>query len=136
MEHETGLELLGSFASSPPRWQGDAGADFIEEFRLKRSYRAVSVNSGGRPPEPAPTLLNVAVSMTALIGPNRGVPCRRRFSLVRSTQRGLRGFESSNPKSDEIVSPLRNAGQGSDPSIFKRFMLNRQSADGKNNDDR
>jgi hypothetical protein len=31
----------------PPRWQGDAGVDFIEEFRPKRSYRCVSVNSGG-----------------------------------------------------------------------------------------
>ncbi len=32
----------------PSGWQGDAGVDFIEEFRLKRSYRCVSVNSGGR----------------------------------------------------------------------------------------
>jgi hypothetical protein len=31
----------------PPRWQGDAGLDFIEVFRLNRSYRIVSVNSGG-----------------------------------------------------------------------------------------
>jgi hypothetical protein len=31
----------------PPRWQGDAGVDFIEEFRPKRSYRVVSINSGG-----------------------------------------------------------------------------------------
>ena len=34
--------------SSPSRWQGDVGVDFIEDFRLKRSYRCVSVNSGGR----------------------------------------------------------------------------------------
>jgi hypothetical protein len=32
----------------PPRWQGDAGLDFIEVFRPERSYRCVSVNSGGR----------------------------------------------------------------------------------------
>jgi hypothetical protein len=32
LEHETGLELLGSFASSPPRWQGDVRLDFIEFF--------------------------------------------------------------------------------------------------------
>jgi hypothetical protein len=32
----------------PSRWQGDARLDFIEEFRRKRSYRYVSVNSGGR----------------------------------------------------------------------------------------
>ena len=31
----------------PPRWQGDAGLDFIEVFRPERSYRCVSVNSGG-----------------------------------------------------------------------------------------
>ena len=31
----------------PSRWQGDAGVDFIEVFRLRRSYRCVSVNSGG-----------------------------------------------------------------------------------------
>jgi hypothetical protein len=31
----------------PPRWQGDAGVDFIEVFRLNRSYRVVSINSGG-----------------------------------------------------------------------------------------
>ena len=29
-------------------WQEDAGVDSIEKFRLKRSYRCVSVNSGGR----------------------------------------------------------------------------------------
>ena len=32
----------------PPRWQGDAGVDFIEEFRLNRSNRVVLINSGGR----------------------------------------------------------------------------------------
>jgi hypothetical protein len=32
----------------PSRWQGDARLDFIKEFRLERSYRYVSVNSGGR----------------------------------------------------------------------------------------
>jgi hypothetical protein len=42
-----GRKLLGSFASSPPRWQRDACLDFIEFFRLNRSYRCVSVNSGG-----------------------------------------------------------------------------------------
>ncbi len=47
LEHETGLELLGGYASSPPRWQGDAGREFIEVFRSDRSYRAVSINSGG-----------------------------------------------------------------------------------------
>jgi hypothetical protein len=31
----------------PPRWQGDAGVDFIEVFRPEWSYRCVSVNSGG-----------------------------------------------------------------------------------------
>jgi integrase len=49
---------------------------------------------------------------------------------------GLRGFESSYPKIDEIVSPLRNTGQGSDPSTFNRLMLNRPSANEKNNDNR
>jgi hypothetical protein len=32
----------------PPRWQGDAGLDFIAVFRPERSYRCVSVNSGGK----------------------------------------------------------------------------------------
>ena len=31
-----------------PFEKGDAGADFIEEFRLNRSYRFFSINSGGR----------------------------------------------------------------------------------------
>jgi hypothetical protein len=61
MEHETRFELAFPSRSatshtrrslialvSPFRWQGDAGADFIEELRLERSYRYVSVNSGGR----------------------------------------------------------------------------------------
>jgi len=67
MEHETRFERIGSTASAtaslpaaPPtnrsliarssssRWQGDAGVHFIEEFRPDRSYRVVSINSGGR----------------------------------------------------------------------------------------
>jgi len=63
---ELGRELIGSIASAtasspsaPPtncspiarsslsRWQGDAGIDFIEKFRLERSYRCVSINGGG-----------------------------------------------------------------------------------------
>jgi hypothetical protein len=57
MEHETrGISPVGKEAPEvwrrsrprPSRWQGDAGVDSIEEFRLKRSYRVVSVNSGGR----------------------------------------------------------------------------------------
>ena len=32
----------------PSRWQRDAGVDFIEEFHSERSYRVVSINSGGR----------------------------------------------------------------------------------------
>ena len=53
LEHETGLEpaealaVASSATAPPPRWQGDAGVDFIEEFRLNRSYRVVSINSGG-----------------------------------------------------------------------------------------
>jgi hypothetical protein len=62
MEHETRFELAFPSRSvtshtrcslialsSPFRWQGDAGLDFIERSRLERSYRVVSVNSGGRP---------------------------------------------------------------------------------------
>ena len=33
--------------SSPSRWQGDAWVDFIQVSRLNRSYRVVSINSGG-----------------------------------------------------------------------------------------
>jgi len=32
----------------PPRWRGDAGVDFIEVFRLNRSYRVASVNKWGK----------------------------------------------------------------------------------------
>jgi hypothetical protein len=53
--------------SSP--WQGDAGVDFIEEFRLNRSYRVVSVNSGeanalnaSRPVEDYSLLLSFIIS--------------------------------------------------------------------------
>jgi hypothetical protein len=58
LEHETGLagglrplalaERSSAANRRPPRWQGDAGLDFIEVFRLERSYRIVSVNSGGK----------------------------------------------------------------------------------------
>jgi hypothetical protein len=47
LEHETRFELLEGSAFSPSRWQGDARRDFIEDFRLNRSYRVVSINSGG-----------------------------------------------------------------------------------------
>jgi hypothetical protein len=39
--------LLANRSQLPSRWQGDARVDFIEEFRPERSYRYVSVNSGG-----------------------------------------------------------------------------------------
>jgi len=54
LEHETRLGLLASCAyskaspSPPSRWQGDACLDFIEVFRLNRSYRVVSIASWGK----------------------------------------------------------------------------------------
>jgi hypothetical protein len=77
----------------PPRWQGDAGVGFIEVFRPERSYRCVSVNSGGKvcasllqnfgPPRPSlrdsDVLVNEKTCGTAeasLRTPNDSAGCR------------------------------------------------------------
>ncbi len=57
----------------PPRWQGDAGVDFIEVFRPERSYRCVSVKSGGKL-----RLTSSELRPSSAIPPGLGCPGQRK----------------------------------------------------------
>lgn len=111
---------------SPSRWQRDARVDFIEEARLKRPCRRVSVNSGGK--RVTRTQTNHRLEIAGIeMSQHAGLTCcSRRHELV--ARRPSPAFRTAGARRSDNETPRGRLGPSHRPFIHRSFSRRRQAA--------